>query len=300
MAGFTYILATAVSMALAGTPTFAQTSSDLPQLAPGQSLGIALDIPPVPNLRDVGGYTTSDGASVARGLAYRSDTFYPMTTEDDRKLAVLQLKNDYDLRTTAEAKAEPDEMPPKVQYHLLNVLADAKSSAPAELEKLLHEPKKANVALGGGKIEELFMEGYREFISLPSARQSYRTLFQSLADHDKLPAVFHCTTGKDRTGWAAAALLTLLGVPKDTVMADYMRTNDYTLPQFKKTIDEFVAAGGNRDIALAVFGVKPEYLEASFDEMHKQYGTIENYFSEGLGIDSTGQKHLKDLFLVEK
>jgi protein-tyrosine phosphatase len=281
-------------------PAFAQTPHDsLPHLAPGQSLGIALGIPPVPNLRDVGGYKTSDGVTVARELAYRSDTFYPMTATDDRKLEVLRLKNDYDLRTTAEAKAEPDEMPAGVKYHLLNVLADAKSSAPAELEKLLHEPKKANAALGGGKIEALFMEGYREFISLPSARQSYRTLFLSLADQNKLPAVFHCTTGKDRTGWAAAALLTLLGVPPETVMEDYMRTNDYTLPQFQRKIDEFVAAGGDRDIAVAVFGVKREYLDASFDEMQKQYGTIEQYFAEGLGIDAAGQKALRDLFLVK-
>jgi len=269
----------------------------LPQLAPGQSLGLALDIPPVPNLRDVGGYKTRDGATVARALAYRSDTFYPMTAGDDKKLEVLQLKNDYDLRTTAEAKAEPDEMPPGVEYHLLNVLADAKSAAPAELEKLLHEPKKANVALGGGKIEALFEEGYREFIDLPSAKQSYRTLFLSLADLEELPAVFHCTTGKDRTGWAAAALLTLLGVPPETVMEDYMRTNEYTLPQFKRTIDEFVAAGGDRDIAVAVFGVKPEYLQASFDEMHKRYGSIESYFSEGLGIDASGQQALRERFL---
>ena len=293
------LFATTVAMITADfLPVLAQTANgSLPQLAPGQSLGLALDIPPVPNLRDVGGYKTSDGATIARVLAYRSDTFYPMTPEDDRKLEVLRLKNDYDLRTTAEAKAEPDKMPAGVKYHLLNVLADAKSSAPAELEKLLHEPKKANAALGGGKIEALFMEGYREFISLPSARQSYRTLFLSLADQNKLPAVFHCTTGKDRTGWAAAALLTLLGVPPETVMEDYMRTNDYTLPQFQRKIDEFVEAGGDRDIAVAVFGVKREYLDASFDEMQKQYGTIEKYFAEGLGIDASGQKVLRDMFL---
>jgi len=293
------LFATTVAMITAAfLPVLAQTANgSLPQLAPGQSLGIALDIPTVPNLRDVGGYKTDDGKTVVHGLAYRSDTFNPMNAEDITKLKRLELKNDYDLRTTSEAKTRPDEIPTGVQYHLLNVLADAKSAAPAELEALMHEPKKANVALGGGKIEALFMEAYREFITLPSAKQSYRTLFQSLADGKKLPAVFHCTTGKDRTGWAAAALLTLLGVPKETVMADYMRTNEYTLPQFKHAIDSFVAAGGNRDIAVAVFGVKTEYLDASFDEMQKQYGTIEKYFAEGLGIDASGQKVLRDMFL---
>jgi protein-tyrosine phosphatase len=278
----------------------AETSAGaVPELPPGQSLGIALGIPTVPNLRDVGGYRTRDGATVARGLAYRSDTFNPMSPEDIKKLARLVLKNDYDLRTAAEAKAMPDEIPAGVRYHLLNVLADAKSAAPAELEALMHDPKKANTELGNGRIEALFMEGYREFVTLPSAKQSYRTLFLSLAEPAKLPGVFHCTTGKDRTGWAAAALLTLLGVPRETVMADYMRTNDYTLPQFAKDIDAFVAAGGERAIAVAIFGVKPEYLEASFDQLHKDYGTMEKYFTEALGIDAAGQQALKKLYLSE-
>lgn len=285
-------------MSTAAIPAMAKPPADpLPQLPPGQSLGIALDIPTVPNLRDVGGYKTGDGASVVYGLAYRSDTFNPMSAEDILKLERIGLKNDYDLRTTSEVKAKPDQMPPGVHYQLLNVLADAKSAAPAELEALLHEPKKANVILGGGRIEALFMDGYREFVSLQSARQSYRTLFQSLANQRKLPAVFHCTTGKDRTGWAAAALLTLLGVPKETVMADFMRSNDYVIPQYKHAIEGFVAAGGDRSIPLAIFGVKPEYIEASFDEMQKRYGTIEKYFSEGLGIDAAGQKALRDLYL---
>jgi protein-tyrosine phosphatase len=288
------------AMPVLAQPTGGPTAGTLPQLPPGQSLGIFLGLPTVPNLRDVGGYETRTGAIVVRGLAYRSDTFNPMTAEDIKKLESVGLKNNYDLRTTPEVKAKPDEMPPGVRYHLLNVLADAKSAAPAEIEALLHEPKKANVVLGGGKIEALFMDGYREFVSLPSAKQSYRTLFLSLMDREKAPGVFHCTTGKDRTGWAAAALLTLLGVPKETVMADYMRTNDYTLPQFKHAIDNFVAGGGDRAIAVAVFGVKREYLDASFDEMEKRYGSIKGYFSEALGIDAAGQKALRDLYLETK
>jgi protein-tyrosine phosphatase len=195
--------ALALGAAAIGKPSIGMAQEPLPQLPPGGSLGLALNIPTVPNLRDVGGYKTSDGATVARGLAYRSDTFNPMSAEDIKHLERLELKNDYDLRTTAEVRAEPDELPPGVRYHLLNVLADAKSAAPAELEALLHEPKKANVVLGNGKVEALFIEGYREFITLPSANQSYRSLFLSLTERTNLPGVFYCTTGKDRTGWAA-------------------------------------------------------------------------------------------------
>jgi protein-tyrosine phosphatase len=297
-----FALVAAVCLAaigLTGTAGQAQTpDGSLPKLAPGQSLGLVLGIPTVPNLRDVGGYQTANGASVARGMAYRSDTFNPMKAADIKKLERLELKNDYDLRTTSEVKARPDQIPPGVHYHLLNVLADAKSAAPAELEALMHEPKKANAVLGNGRIEAMFQGAYREFISLPSARQAYRQLFLSLAEPGKLPAVFHCTTGKDRTGWAAAALLTLLGVPRQTVMADYLRTNQYTLPQFQRAIDAFAAAGGNRSIALAIFGVKAEYLQASFDQMDQQYGSIEKYFSEGLGIGPAQQEALRKMYIV--
>ncbi|MFZ0135258.1 MAG: tyrosine-protein phosphatase [Desulfobacterales bacterium] len=94
------------------------------------------------------------------------------------------------------------------------------------------ELKKANAALGGGRIEALFMEGYREFIFLPSAKQSYRTLFLSLADKQMAPGVFHCTTGKDRTGWAAAALLMLLGVPTSTKGEEYKYTGSHRIRQW--------------------------------------------------------------------
>ncbi len=281
--------------------TCAPTSAEpAPQPPPGASLGLALGVPTVPNLRDIGGYRTRDGGAVARGLAYRSDAFIGMSAEDIKKIEPLGLKNDYDLRIMAEVKAQPDELPPNVRHHLLNVMADLNSAALPDFKGLLRKPKEANVVLGDGKVDALFIAGYREFITLPSANRAYRTLFVSLADSKNLPAVFHCASGKDRTGWAAAALLTLLGVAKETVMADYMRTNEYTLPQSASVIDGFVAAGGDRAIAEAVFGVKPEYLEASFDEMQKRYGTIEAYFAKGLGIDAAGQKALRDRFLPSK
>jgi protein-tyrosine phosphatase len=215
-----------------------------------------------------------------------------------KQIAALGLKNDYDLRTKAEIAARPDELPPGVDYTLLNVLADAKHASAAELEELLRNPKEANTKLGGGKIDLMFMETYREFITLPSAKTSYRELFLSIANPEKTPALFHCTTGKDRTGWGAAAILTLLGVAPEVVMEDYLKSNQYILPHYRKEIDEFVAAGGDSTIVLAVFGVKKDYLEASFDEVQKNYGSIEKYFSEGLGIDKEQQERLRRRFLT--
>lgn len=262
--------------------------------APGQSLGIAS----VPNLRDLGGYKTSKGATVASGLVYRSNQLSGISQHDMKKLSKLGLKVILDLRTWAERSVRPDELPSGTKLLWLDVLADSPQAGPAQLEKLMQDPKRANAELGGGKVEASFQASYREFVSLPSAKKEFRNLFLSLGDKSQLPALFHCTTGKDRTGWAAAALLTLLGVPRDKVYEDYLRSNDYIIiPAYKKVIDGFVAAGGDRNIPLAILGVKKEYLDAAFDEMQKKYGSIEKYFSEGLGIDAVQQKAIRDQYL---
>jgi len=279
-----------------------RSTGDVPAAPPHQAPlatapGRSMDIASVPNLRDLGGYQTSGGATVASGLVYRANQLCGISPGDMDKVAALKLKNAYDLRTAEERIKRPDELPPGVNLVVLDVLADSPQAGPAQLEKLMADPKMANEQLGGGKIEAKFQQSYREFVSLPSARREFGKLFQGLGDRQQLPAVFHCTTGKDRTGWAAAALLTLLGVPRETVMADYLRSNDYILLAYQKHIDAFVAAGGEKGIPEAILGVKQEYLDAAFDEMQTRYGTIENYFAEGLGIDATQQKALKDLYL---
>ena len=259
--------------------------------------GQSLSITSVPNLRDLGGYQTSDGGTIAAGLAYRSNQLSKISPEDMEKLAALKLRNAFDLRTEVERKKRPEELPPGVNYVVLDVLADSPQAGPAQLEILMQDPVKANAELGGGKVQAGFQASYREFVSLPSAQREFRNLFLALGDKEQVPALFHCTTGKDRTGWAAAALLTLLGVPEDVVMKDYLRSNDYILPAYQDSIDAFVTGGGDPEIPRAILGVKKEYLEAAFEEMQTKYGSIENYFSEGLGIDTAQQQALRDLYL---
>jgi protein-tyrosine phosphatase len=83
-------------------------------------------------------------------------------------------------------------------------------------------------------------------------------------------------------------------------MKDYLRSNDFIIPAYQKVIDDFVAAGGDKEIPLAILGVKKEYLEAAFDEVKSTYGTIEKYFSEGLSISAGQQRTLSELYLETK
>jgi protein-tyrosine phosphatase len=144
-------------------------AQSLPRLEAGQSLGHALGLAAATSLRDLGGYKTSDGKTVAHRLVYRSDVFHPMSQSDIAQLERIGLTRVYDLRTVAEIKAQPDQIPADVTYVQLDVLADAQSAAPAQLGALMHDPQKATAELGGGKIEAIFADGYRQFVSLPSA-----------------------------------------------------------------------------------------------------------------------------------
>jgi protein-tyrosine phosphatase len=100
--------------------------------------------------------------------------------------------------------------------------------------------------------------------------------------------------GKDRTGWVAAATLLLLGVAEDDVLHDYELTNRDLRPAMKPMFEHFRAAGGDSSLLEPVLGVDPDYLRSGLDEMRQKFGSIEGYFSNGLGIDSHGQRTLRD------
>lgn len=291
----TALMLLAVS-AIAGSDKNTTTTAEK-QTATATKPALNLGITSIPNLRDLGSYQTADGKTVISGLVFRSNQLSHISPEDMQKLAELKLKNAYDLRTKEERDKRPEELPPGVNYVVLDVLADSPQAGPAQLEKLMADPKSAEAELGGGKVEAGFKASYREFVSLPSAQREFSKLFRGLADKQQLPALFHCTTGKDRTGWAAAAFLTLMGVPEDVVYEDYLRSNDNILTAYKDHIDSFVAAGGSSEIPKAILGVKKEYLDAAFDEMETKYGNIEKYFADGLGIDAVQQQALRDLYL---
>lgn len=261
--------------------------------APGQSLGIAS----VANLRDVGGHTTRDGHVVRTKRLYRSNQFSKVSADDTRKLADLGLKRVYDLRNASERKAQPDDLPPGVTSHWLDVFADSDQAAPARLRRLLQKPKEANEA-GVVGVDALYATAFRELVALPGARKAYGRLFTDLGREETLPAVVHCTSGKDRTGWAVAALLALLGVPEGAIVDDFLRSNEYVLPTYQKAIDGFVKAGGDAAVAKAILGARAESLKASFDEVKTRYGTIEEYFAKGLSVDAAGQQALRDRFLA--
>lgn len=231
---------------------------------------------------------------------FRSTDLNHLDGDDLAALERLGLRTVYDLRTLAERTAEPDARIPSVTEVVLDVLADAAAALPANLVTIFTDP--AQVAKAGKYLEDgealaLISGTYRELITLPSATTSYRRFFRGLLGEDDTPALFHCTTGKDRTGWAAASFLSLMGVSRDDVFRDYLLTNEQLLPALKPVFDAFAAAGGNPDDLRPVLGVERKYLEAAFDEVEQRFGGIDSYFADGLGIGSDEQDGLRLKYL---
>ncbi|MFD7553382.1 tyrosine-protein phosphatase [Streptomyces sp. NPDC059835] len=242
----------------------------------------------VANLRDLGGTPLTGGRTVRSGLVLRSGQLDRLDVDADPVVAALGLATVIDFRSTAERTDHPDRVPAGVKSLVGDVLADRMSSgkmpAAAQLKDLLSDPVVAEERLGGGKAQALFADVYRSFVGTASAQASYRMLLEELADPQAGPLLFHCTAGKDRTGWGATIILSLLGADDETLMAEYLSVNPAVKQAFAPMIEGFTAAGGDPDIALALIGVFPSYLEAALDEVETRYGSMEKYVREGLGV----------------
>ena len=119
--------------------------------------------------------------------------------------------------------------------------------------------------------------------------------FSRIEDPANLPTVMHCSAGKDRTGWASAAVLTALGVPKATVMDDYLKSNEYLQAKNEKTLAQ---TGALIDSALLepVLTVKSQYLDASFSEVKSKYKTFDKYLA-AVGVTKADHQQLEDELL---
>jgi protein-tyrosine phosphatase len=253
--------------------------------------------PTLPNLRDVGGHSTGDGRRVGENLLFRSTDLSRLDDHGAQLLGRLGIRTVFDLRTAGEREASPDRLPDGVDLVVLDVLRDSGRPSPAEMERVLSTPAAAERALGGGRAERLMLDAYREFVDLPSARGAFGRLFRELTGAPRRPALVHCTTGKDRTGWAAATLLLFLGAPTEAVLDDYLRSRPVIAALFAPYLAAFAARGGDPELLRPLLDVRPEYLEAALEAVRRSHGTVERYVVDGLGLGLSGGAALREVFL---
>ena len=261
----------------------------------GQSLIVAdreLHLATAPNFRDIGGYRTADGKWIRMGMLYRSDQLNLLSDADLNTLRALNIRMVCDLRTESE-RAGPgaDKLPPGG----IPVIADVIGSNPdSPLTNILKNPDQVRAA-GPAKMEKEMAASYRQLVISKTSQDAYHSMFLRLADPAVLPGVFHCTAGKDRTGWASAVFLSIMGVPRETIVADYLASNALLAGKNARLLAA-IPDPAMRAAMEPLTGVRAAYIDAAFDEVTKSFGTIENYVSQGVKLDVPTLRLLRRLY----
>ncbi|MFJ1677480.1 tyrosine-protein phosphatase [Streptomyces sp. NPDC088251] len=233
--------------------------SGSPLVVADRSLGIGS----ARNFRDIGGYHTTDGHWVRSGLVYRSNKLDSLTDAEQQRLLSQHLTLDVDLRNAMERHDDPDRLPAGVTYQVADVVSLSHGIR-------FHDPALTTLAeavaagLFSGSSDLGQSIGYPFVVDFVGADYAFRDLVTAVAANNSGATVFHCSAGKDRTDWGTAVLLTLLGVPRDTVEADFLAGNEYT--------------GNPKAVGLS-------WLRAAFTEVDHLYGDFDTYVRAGPKLD---------------
>jgi protein-tyrosine phosphatase len=234
------------------------------------------------NVRDLGGLATFDGKLTRHGVLFRADTLAHLTAADQVRLGALGLTTVVDLRTDEERVRAPDRLP----------------EGPAPVVQALGFLPRGNVemfsAINAGRLDaedavQAMMAQYRNLALEHHDR--YQAFVETLLGPGSRPLLFHCASGKDRTGIAAAIVLLALDVPRATVLEDYAISN------FQRRPIDLFTAGASAPAVEQVMAANPRYLEAAFKAMEEASGSIQAYLAE-LGLDSEARRHLRALLVA--
>ncbi|MFB6559743.1 tyrosine-protein phosphatase [Streptomyces sp. NPDC056400] len=235
----------------------------------------------------MGGYRTWTGGQVRQGLVYRSDALSKLTDADVTTVSGLGLTKVVDFRIPMELQYDgADRLPtglsptsrPVSDLGLYGTLVGAIGSG---------DPVVQEQMLGGGRAEAYMRDIYRTFVSSPENRAQFAATLREIADGRQGPVLYHCTSGKDRTGWMSYVLLRALAVPEDTAERDYLASNS-----FRAAYDARVRAGlkqsgrmQNPDLLIPLQEVRQDYLDSATAQLEADYGSFYGYLTQGLGLD---------------
>ena len=243
------------------------------------------------NFRDLGGYLTADGRRTKWGKLLRSAAHDAITDRDVAYLQKLGLKTVVDYRSTYEEKERPDREIAGVAYLHTRPLEDPGATNILDTQIKMDSADDAVTMLS---------QANRTLANSKHANSVYRQLLLTALDPSQVPIVQHCTAGKDRVGVGSATMLLALGVPRETIIADYLLSNDNQISASKL---KGAVAGGQEvtDEQLKLFQalamVRADYLQAFFDEIDTLFGGTEGYLKNGLGLTDEELAQFQALYL---
>jgi protein-tyrosine phosphatase len=241
------------------------------------------------NFRDIGGYRTSAGKHTRWGLLYRSGSLGQLSGDDEAYVAHLGLRTICDVRSAEEVREEPDRLPSNQPLHLHQPIF-AGDNTRERLQALVFTP---------GKLHGMMLEAYTAHI-LENNTDFFKDFFERISQPANLPLLIHCTAGKDRTGVTIALLLLLLGVPEETVIADYSLSNHY-YPHFHNimvpVVQRIAWMGVSADDLKPLLTAHPDTMRGTLAYLKSRYGSAEAYLRSKVGLDDRVIAQLKAQFL---
>ena len=250
-----------------------------------------LSIPGAVNLRDFGGYATQSGRQVRRDKLFRSGALSELTDAGCAAFAELDVQLICDLRRDDERREEPTVLPAH-NPRRLEIPIDPGSAV----------AMRAAFATSNLSVQQRI--DYMVQINHDLARhhaEDYALMFDGLLALERGGFLVHCAAGKDRTGFAVALILHALGVPEQTVVEDYLLTNDaldfenYLLPRLRARHGTTMVV--ERDALMAVAGVRAEYLQGAYNAIKADFESVEHYIEKAIGLDENARAKLRQRYV---
>jgi protein-tyrosine phosphatase len=237
------------------------------------------DLAGASNFRDLGGYPGTDGRIVRWRQIFRSNHLGHLTEADIEMLRPLGLKSAFDFRGTEERVAATCGLA-EIAVHSLPIEPTVVAALRARLAE--------GFALSSTDALDVMRDSYRNYVRYNTP--SFRALFAHLLE-DRAPLVIHCTAGKDRTGFACALILHALGVADEVIAEDYLLTNRF----YRR--DPGTSSDLPDDVKQVLGSVEGSFLAAAFEAISADYGDLESYFSDGLGLGAGERAALEARYL---
>ena len=260
----------------------------------GERMVVAERILPVEgiaNLRDLGGYRTADGRQVRWGRVFRSGALSSPTERDREFLDSLGILLVCDLRSEREVEEHPDVLPRSEILTYEHMPLATEDDQIDRLRVLLFNKR---------RLATMLPDMYTGVMIDDNARL-FGQILSRLADPENLPALVHCTAGKDRAGVASALLLSALGVPEATIIADYTLSNHYysSFHRYATSALQPVAwMGVSADDLHPLLIADANVLAATFRHIRDRYGSIMAYLRDAAGVDDATVAKLRENLLV--
>ncbi|MFE9906611.1 tyrosine-protein phosphatase [Streptomyces clavifer] len=262
--------------------------TQLPEVPPTDT-----ELTGVRNFRDVGGLPTVDGRKVRHGRLYRSGHLAHATEADAAFLAGLGLHTVFDFRNAADHKLDGLDVELPGVRNVSIPLSDPADGA--EFWRLVRDGniQQLRSILADGRGSDRMIASYRSIITDRTAEHS--RVLHALAE-DSVPALMHCAAGKDRAGLSIAVSLLAVGVEKEAIEADYLKSNE-AHRRYKVRRSDTSSAGMSDEVMELLnplFGAHPDYLAAAFTAIEETWGGTERYLTEGLKLTPATRERLRE------